>query len=71
MKIEHGKIVSATARELWFKWISEDWDELMPFSEYINSMKKHGVVIETPCKNCAFHQKLLEKNEPVCTDSEV
>ena len=71
MKIENGKIVSATARELWVKWISEDWDEVMPFPEYIKSMEKCGVTIKSPCEKCVFNHQFPEKNEPVYTDSEV
>lgn len=60
MKIENGKIVSATAQELWNLWLHEEWDEIMPFSEYKNSMEKCGVII-----------KKYETLEPVCTNSEV
>lgn len=64
MKIEHGKIVSATSCELWSLWLSEEWDEVMPFSEYKNSMEKCGVIIKNSMEKC-------EILEPVCTDSEV
>lgn len=64
MKIENGKIVSATAQELWNLWLYEEWDEIMPFSEYKNSMGKCGVIIKNSIEKC-------ETLEPVCTDSEV
>ena len=64
MRIEHGKIISATSHELWNLWLSQEWDEVMPFSEYKNSMEKCGVIIKNPVKKC-------ETLEPVCTDSEV
>lgn len=50
MKIENGKIVSATAQELWMLWLKDEWDEVMPFSEYKNSMEKCGVTIKKSLK---------------------
>lgn len=45
MKTENGKIIEATRDELYHMWITGDWDEFMPFEEYIYHMEKAGVRI--------------------------
>lgn len=61
MVVKNGKVVEATISELWALWCVEEWDELMPFDEYKNSMEKCGVTINNSPEKC----------EPVHTDSEV
>lgn len=45
MKIENGKIIEATRAELYRQWLTGDWDEFMPFEEYIYHMEKAGVEV--------------------------
>jgi hypothetical protein len=46
MKIENGKTVSATERELFRYYLSRGLDDIFPFPEYRRRMKAAGVVIE-------------------------
>lgn len=45
MIVENGKIIEATRDELYHKWLSGDWDEFMPFEEYLYHMEQAGVKI--------------------------
>lgn len=45
MKIENGKIMEATKRELYQRWLSDDWAEFMPFEEFLYRMEQAGVKI--------------------------
>lgn len=45
MKTENGKIIEATRDELYHMWITGDWDEFMPFEEYIYHMEQSGVTV--------------------------
>lgn len=45
MKTENGKIIEATRRELYHTWITGDWDEFMPFEEYVYHLKNAGVEV--------------------------
>ena len=45
MKIENGKIMEATKRELYQRWLTGDWAEFMPFEEYLFHMEQAGVKI--------------------------
>lgn len=46
MKIENGKIIEATEDELFHKYIEEDWDDCMSFTEYKYLMEKAGCVVK-------------------------
>lgn len=46
MKTENGKIIEATRDELYHMWLTGDWDEFMPFEEYIYHMEKDGVTVK-------------------------
>ena len=41
-----GKITEATENELFKKYLNENWDDCMPFSEYMYRMTKSGVTIK-------------------------
>lgn len=45
MKIENGKIIEATRRELYNRWLTEEWDEIMTFPDFLLSMERIGVTI--------------------------
>lgn len=45
MKTENGKIIEATKRELYQRWLTDDWAEFMPFEEYLHHMKNAGVTV--------------------------
>lgn len=45
MKTENGKIIEATRDELYHMWITGDWDEFMPFEEYMWRKIQQGVKI--------------------------
>ena len=45
MKIENGKILEATKRELFQRWLADDWAEFMPFEEFLYHMEQAGVKI--------------------------
>lgn len=45
MKIDNGKIIEATAAELFSKWLDEDWCEIMSFPEYLEKVKKLGTKV--------------------------
>ena len=45
MKIENGKIIEATRRELYQRWLAGDWAEFMTFEEFLYHMEKSGVKI--------------------------
>lgn len=45
MKIENGKIIEATRDELYHMLLTGDWDEFMPFEEYVFHMEQSGVTV--------------------------
>lgn len=45
MKIEKGLIVEATERELFSYYLSRSFDDIMPFSTFMDLMKGRGVNI--------------------------
>lgn len=45
MKIENGKILEATKRELFQRWLDDKWADFMPFEEYLFNMERAGVKI--------------------------
>ena len=45
MKIENGKIIEATRRELYNRWLTDEWDEIMTFPDFLLSMERVGVTI--------------------------
>ena len=46
MKTENGKIIEVTREDLYHMWIAGDWDEFMPFEEYLWRKKKAGVTVK-------------------------
>jgi hypothetical protein len=46
MKIENGKIMEATKRELYQRWLDDGWDMMMPFEEYVYHLKSAGVEVK-------------------------
>ena len=44
MKIENGKIVVATEKELFNEYLKK-WCDFIPFDEYIKRMKDMGVIV--------------------------
>ena len=45
MKTENGKIIEATKRELFQRWLDDKWADFMPFEEYLFHMEQAGVKI--------------------------
>ena len=45
MIVEDGKILEATKRELYQRWLAGDWAEFMPFEEFLYHMEQAGVKI--------------------------
>ena len=45
MKVINGKIVEATEKELFDYYLTRGWDDLMPFSEYLERMRVKNVKI--------------------------
>ncbi len=45
MKTENGKIMEATKRELFQRWLDDKWADFMPFEEYLFHMEQAGVKI--------------------------
>lgn len=45
MKIENGKIIEATRRELYRKYLDEGWDYITTFPAYLRAMETAGVKI--------------------------
>lgn len=45
MKIKNGHITEATKSELFSLYIYYEVDDVMPFDEYLEHMRKNGVVI--------------------------
>lgn len=45
MKIENGKIIEATKRELYNHYLDEDWDEIVTFPDFLLTMERLGVKI--------------------------
>lgn len=45
MKIENGRIKEATKSELFSLYLYYEVDDVMPFDEYLEHMRKNGVVI--------------------------
>ena len=45
MKTENGKIIEATRGELYHQYITENWDNCMPFEEYLWRKMQQGVKI--------------------------
>lgn len=46
MKIENGKIVSATEEELFTMYLSREMDDCMDFHEYKERMRECGCEVE-------------------------
>lgn len=45
MIVENGKIIEATRDELYHQYITENWDNCMPFEEYLWRKKQAGVTV--------------------------
>ena len=45
MKIENSKIIEATRRELYVKYLDEGWDYVTTFPGYLYAMEAAGVKI--------------------------
>ena len=45
MKIENNMIVEATETELFCEWLKREFDDIMSFTQYKESMKRTGVKI--------------------------
>lgn len=45
MIVENGKILEATKRELFQRWLDGKWADFMPFEEYLFRMEQAGVKI--------------------------
>lgn len=45
MKIEAGKIIEATRTEVYNVWLTEEWDEIMTFPDFLLTMEIIGVTI--------------------------
>ena len=45
MIVENGKIIEATRRELYRKYLDEGWDYIAPFPAYLWAMETAGVKI--------------------------
>ncbi len=45
MKVENGKIVEASEKELFDYYLTRGLDEILSFSDYIKQMEKAGVKI--------------------------
>lgn len=46
MKVENGKIVSATESELFSLYLDRGMDDCMDFHEYLHRMQKAGCEVE-------------------------
>ena len=45
MIVEDGKIIEATERELYNRWLDDGWDNICTFPDYFRAMKNVGVKI--------------------------
>lgn len=45
MKVEGDKIVEATEKEMFDKWMDEDWCYVYDFEDYLERCKKNGTKI--------------------------
>lgn len=45
MKTENGKIIEATRKELYNIWLTEEWDEIMTFPDFLLTMERVGVKV--------------------------
>ena len=45
MKVKDGKIVEATEKEMYDKWIDEDWCYIYDFEDYLERCKRNGTKI--------------------------
>ena len=45
MKTENGKIIEATRRELYVKYLDEGWDFITTFPAYVRAMEAAGTKI--------------------------
>lgn len=45
MKTENGKIIEATRRELCNIWITDDWEDFVPFPDFLRHLEQAGVKI--------------------------
>lgn len=64
MLIANNHILEATTKELYEVWLLEEWDEVMPFDEYILALQKQGVKVTITSsfeKVCQTHTNSLEK----------
>ena len=51
MKTENGKIIEATRKELYNIWLTEEWDEILTFPDFLLTMERVGVKV-TEGKPC-------------------
>lgn len=62
MIVENGKIIEATRRELYCRWIGDDWDEFVTFPDYLMHLERAGVKIveEEPMNDRERMIKLIQ-----------
>lgn len=63
MIVENGKIIEATRRELYCRWIGDDWDEFVTFPDYLMHLERAGVKIveEEPMNDRERMIKLIQE----------
>ena len=45
MKIENGRIIQASVKELYLMWLNEGWDDVYSFQEFLYRMGAAGVKV--------------------------
>lgn len=45
MIVENGKIIEATRDEIYNFWLTEEWEEIITFPDFLRAMERVGVKI--------------------------